>query len=292
MDGVVLTQTWSIGGPYPGSILSILGGQPQGISYSHNKYEGDSSACRVSASHPPCYCTRLQIQSDACNINNGDAHSLILSKFQHLYNLGDTYTLDSLHEQNLYNQQISKSTNPYYFSVPFSGVLVAPAAHNFIINFMSNHSADQPDGYLEKSQLKAVFGISGPDNQLRWNKGQEKIPQDWYRRPTTNPYTVEAAILDVMIGVQMYPPTFKVGGNTGTVNSIRRRHRQPDWRHLKPCKPASRYGPRMLGNSSHASRAAGHVDGLFERHYTCVEVDESVYDTGFGEFRVSTFSGV
>lgn len=52
MDGDVLTQTWSIGGPYPGSLLSDLGGQPQGISYSHNKYEGDSSACRVSVSLP------------------------------------------------------------------------------------------------------------------------------------------------------------------------------------------------------------------------------------------------
>jgi len=163
MDEVVLTQTWSIGGPYPGSILSVLGGRPQGISYSHNKYEGDSSTCRVGASHPLCYCTRLQTQSDGY-INNGNAHSLILSKFQHLYNLGDTYTLDSLREQNLYNQQISESTNQYYFSAPFSGVLVAPAAHNFIINFMSNHSADQLDGYLDESQLKIFFGISGPDN--------------------------------------------------------------------------------------------------------------------------------
>jgi hypothetical protein len=49
VDGDVLSTTWSIGGPYPGSVLNSLGGQPQGISYSHNKYEGDASATRVSA---------------------------------------------------------------------------------------------------------------------------------------------------------------------------------------------------------------------------------------------------
>jgi hypothetical protein len=91
---------------------------------------------------------------------------LILSKFQHPYNLGDAYTLDSLCEQNLYNQQIYEPTNPRYFFAPFSGILVAPATHNFIINFMSNHSTDQPNGYFDKSELKTFFGISGPDNQL------------------------------------------------------------------------------------------------------------------------------
>jgi hypothetical protein len=142
-----------------------------------------------------------------------------MSKFEHLYNLGDTYTLDTLRDQNLYNQQISETTNPYYFSIPFSGVLVAPAAHNFI-NFMSNHSADQPNGYLDKGQLKTVFGVSGLDNNLVWNKGQEQVPQAWYRRPSTNPYTAEAAVADVAIGVQMHPQTFKVGDNTGAVNGF------------------------------------------------------------------------
>jgi hypothetical protein len=41
MDGHVLTQTWSIGGHQPALTLGGLLGQPQGISYFHNKYEGD-----------------------------------------------------------------------------------------------------------------------------------------------------------------------------------------------------------------------------------------------------------
>jgi hypothetical protein len=46
-DGDLGSQTWSIGGPYQPSIIGAIGGTPEGISYSHNKYEGDASATRV-----------------------------------------------------------------------------------------------------------------------------------------------------------------------------------------------------------------------------------------------------
>lgn len=62
-DGDPLALTWSIGGPYPGT-LGLLG-TPEGISYSHNKYEADSSVTR----------------SDAY-LNDGDAYSVVLSKFE------------------------------------------------------------------------------------------------------------------------------------------------------------------------------------------------------------------
>ena len=140
--------------------------------------------------------------------------------FADLYDLGDTYTLDTLRSQNLYNRQLSESTNLYYFSAPFSGVLVAPAAHNFIINFMSNHTAEEPSGYLDKANLKTFFGISGPDDALVWNRGQEQIPQNWYRRPSSNPYSGPNAVADVILGVLAYPQTLQIGGNTGKVNSF------------------------------------------------------------------------
>lgn len=56
--GDVGTLTWSIGGPYTGSLLSLLGGEPQGISYSHNKYEADASFGRVSL---PIFSTFLSL---------------------------------------------------------------------------------------------------------------------------------------------------------------------------------------------------------------------------------------
>ena len=49
LSGDAATQTWSIGGPYIGLLSGPLG-QPQGISYSHSKYEGDVSFTRVSFS--------------------------------------------------------------------------------------------------------------------------------------------------------------------------------------------------------------------------------------------------
>jgi len=46
-DGDIGALTWSIGGPYQPSIIGQIAGNGQGISYSHNKYEGDASATRV-----------------------------------------------------------------------------------------------------------------------------------------------------------------------------------------------------------------------------------------------------
>lgn len=115
---------------------------------------------------------------------------------------------------------MSINNNPYYFNAPFSGVVVVPAAHNFIINLMSNHSAAEPNGYLDGEQLKTFFGISGQPGSFVWNKGQEQIPQNWYRRPSANPYDVAAVFADLGAQYAQYPETFKLGGNTGTTNSF------------------------------------------------------------------------
>jgi hypothetical protein len=53
--GNIVDETWSIGGPYSASsILGVLGGNPKGISYSHNRYEADASVTRVG---PPLFLT-------------------------------------------------------------------------------------------------------------------------------------------------------------------------------------------------------------------------------------------
>lgn len=53
VDGDPLTQTWSIGGaPQPVLGLPILG-KGDGLSGSHNKYEGDASPGRGGECHPP-----------------------------------------------------------------------------------------------------------------------------------------------------------------------------------------------------------------------------------------------
>jgi len=62
--GSLETMTWSIGGPQPNPLLGPVLGQAQGISYTHNFYEGDTSITRCDA-----------------YTNGGDAHSSSLNRF-------------------------------------------------------------------------------------------------------------------------------------------------------------------------------------------------------------------
>lgn len=205
-DGNVVEGVWSIGGPLPNTILGNLLGTGQGISYSHNSYEGDASIGR----------------NDAYT-NNGDAHSLNITKFEKVYAVGgpeDRYTLDKFRARFEEVQDESIANNPYYFTGAFSTVVVVPAAYNFVINFMSNHSKEEPSGYLDGYNFKTFFGVTGEPGSFKWNRGQERVPDNWYRRPSTNQYTAPDVFEDVAIGYAAYPNTLKFGGNSGTTNSF------------------------------------------------------------------------
>jgi hypothetical protein len=99
VDGNLLT--WSIGGPDARvSIPLNLLGQPQGISGSHNKYEGDASPTRGDL-----YVT-------------GNDYDLVLSRFQSLYDAGkakDEYDLQVLTDNRGKKFQESIDTNPYFW---------------------------------------------------------------------------------------------------------------------------------------------------------------------------------
>lgn len=127
VDGNVLQGVWSIGGALPPQyLLSDVVGTGQGLSYSHNNYEGDASIGR----------------NDAFT-NNGDAHSLNVSKFEDVFLLGgseDRYTLDKFRQRFHDVQQASISNNPYFFTGLFSTVVVVPAAYNFVINLVRSFS--------------------------------------------------------------------------------------------------------------------------------------------------------
>jgi hypothetical protein len=90
----------------------------------------------------------------------------------------------------------SIANNPYYFSGAFSG-LVAPAAHNFVINFMSNHSAEKPSGTLTREVLKSFFAVTGEPGSFVHNRGQERIPDNWYKRPFANALNIPEVLADV-----------------------------------------------------------------------------------------------
>nr|POF17519.1 aromatic peroxygenase [Quercus suber] len=206
IDGDPLLGTWSIGGPPPSdSLTKGLLGQAQGISYSHNNYEGDASICRFDAF-----------------LNNGDAHSLDVGRFKDAYQSTestDRYSLDAFAQNYAKKAAETVATNPHAFFAPFSG-LVAPAAYNFVINFMSNHSAEEPNGYFDGNQFKQFFAISGTYPNFKWNRGQERIPENWYRRTSTNQYNVVNVFEDLGVQFLAYPDSFKIGGNTAGVNTF------------------------------------------------------------------------
>jgi len=82
----------------------------------------------------------------------------------------------------LYTKNAIRSvmTNPYYFAAPVSTTVVAPAAYNFVIALMSNHSAEYPGGYLNSDMLQTFFAWEGEYPNFTWNKGHERIPDVGY----------------------------------------------------------------------------------------------------------------
>jgi hypothetical protein len=52
----------------------------------------------------------------------------------------------------------------------------------FIYRFMSNKSAENPEGILNKDVLKSFMSISGLEDNLVWTSGHERILDNWYKR--------------------------------------------------------------------------------------------------------------
>lgn len=215
-DGDILTQQWSIGGPQNGvsSVLGILGAG-DGLTGSHNKYETDSSPMR-----PDLY-------------QYGNNYKVITSQYQELYDKhkGEpdsevTFTFDDL--SSFRNSRFTESVeqNPHFFYGPFSGFVVSQAAFTFIPAFMSNHSAEFPNGILSRQTLNSFYGVTETggtgvgDGTLTWNAGTEKIPDNWYKRSSSVPYSIPLFVLDTLRIENKYPQITSIGGNTGTVNSF------------------------------------------------------------------------
>ncbi|KAB8556610.1 hypothetical protein FH972_025647 [Carpinus fangiana] len=210
-DGDLLS--WSIGGPQPASLVSPLKGilgQPQGISGSHNKYEGDASPTR----------------GDLFMV--GDDYSVVLDQFKGLYSLqgseteeSSNYDLGVLTTYRVKRFAESVNKNPYFFNGPFSGVEVQPAAYTFIYRFMSNKSTEFPEGRLSQNVLKAFFSITGdtPD-EFVYTPGHEKIPDNWYKRAIGDEYTIPFFEADLLAAAVQNPQFLSIGGNTGKVNTF------------------------------------------------------------------------
>ncbi|KAL8753866.1 MAG: hypothetical protein Q9199_004747 [Rusavskia elegans] len=212
-DALSLTPGYSIGGP---ASIGLLGGllsgagitrTPSGLSGSHNNYESDTSASR----------------GDQYVFGNNDL--LQIPFFQQYYDalLENTpapqqYTNLFRFRQSRFNYSIE--TNPYFFFPQFAGVLVAPAGYAFPPAMMSNHSAQYPQGYLDKETFKSFFAVTGESGNFKYQPGYERIPDNWYKRAIGTEYSIPAFLLDVLQYAHQDPRLLSVGGNTGTTNSF------------------------------------------------------------------------
>lgn len=195
---------WSIGGTPTLAQGGLTGVQGNGLSGSHNKYEGDASPTR-----PDLY-------------EAGNNYKTVTAQFQDLINHspGGQVTLDSLtaFRSDRFDTQIRN--NPNFFNGPFTGVLVQPAAYTFIYRFMANHSAENPEGLLSYETIQSWFGVQGTNGKYNAVQGTERIPTNWYRRAQEYPYELGYFLADVVNAAALHPKFLSVGGNTGKTSSF------------------------------------------------------------------------
>lgn len=203
-SGSLVDMKWSIGGPMKTTTVGGLLGKGLGLSNSHNKYEGDSSPARGDA-----------------YLHHGDAHSLVIGNYANIIKHAgkkDNYDFASMRKHIVYTHEYTIKNNPYGFFGP--GFFVSPIAHEFVTAFMSNHSADNVGGTLPKSILNSFFAVKEDKNgKMTWMPGQDRIPDNWYRRPSNNPYGVAAAFGDLGLTIKENPEIADIGGNMGKPNS-------------------------------------------------------------------------
>jgi len=76
---------------------------------------------------------------------------------------------------------------------------------------MSNHFAEHPSGHLNRDILKTSFSVDRLDDAHVWHPGQEKIPQNWYRRNSNNQYSAPKKLADTALTAPQYPHIIQIG---------------------------------------------------------------------------------
>lgn len=186
-----------------GNVLGLLG-TPRGLNGSHNIIEGDSSNTRADL------------------YMGGDASTLQLDLFQDFYDMspgeGD-YNMDLFAKRASLRFNETVSTNPNFYYGPFTGMIARNAGYLFAGRMFANYSQENiTDGHLSKSTLRSIFAVEETNGTLVYNKGHERIPENWYRRPVD--YGLVSLNLDLLDWILQYPQLASIGGNVGSVNSF------------------------------------------------------------------------
>ncbi|KAK1978651.1 oxidase [Colletotrichum cereale] len=185
------------------NVFGLLG-TPRGLNGSHNIIEGDASLTRADL-----YVT-------------GDASTMVMDQFQALYDMspgeGD-YNFDLIMERSSIRFNESIATNPNFYYGPYTGMIARSAGYFFASRLLANYSSENPvAGVLNKKTLKSFFGVQGEEGNLTYNRGWERIPENWYRTPVD--YTLIQLNLDLVALILKHPELGSIGGNMGKVNSF------------------------------------------------------------------------
>ncbi|KAG5793944.1 hypothetical protein H9Q69_007008 [Fusarium xylarioides] len=128
--------------------------------------------------------------------------------------IGDNNDMNMTYFMELYNLQ-KDAENPNY-SIDVLGWLVRASPYSFTARLAANRSAEHPDdGILDKEMLKAFFSVYGPEENMTYVIGHERIPENFYRRRYTD-YGIAANALDIV--THSHPEVLSIGGNTNGVS--------------------------------------------------------------------------
>jgi hypothetical protein len=85
---------------------------------------------------------------------------------------------------------------------------------------MSNKTEEHPQGILNGHVLKTFYAVTGEDGSFQYNRGHERIPDNWYTRNADDAYSILYLISDDLEMVLQHLDLESIGGNTGTVDTF------------------------------------------------------------------------
>ncbi|RDW75389.1 hypothetical protein BP6252_06531 [Coleophoma cylindrospora] len=192
------------------NLLDNLGGllgAPRGLSGTHNVFEVDASPTRNDLYDPI-----------------GNNNDLNMTYFKQLYDLqkdaeDPNYTIDVMFEHAVNRWYQDVAWNPNFVYLPWSGWFVRNAAILFSSRLFVNCSEEYLDGRFGKEALKTIYGVSGPDDNLVYTSGSDRIPENYYRR-AADYHVIDGSVDIVSQTIIKHPVLFSIGGNTGGVNTF------------------------------------------------------------------------
>jgi len=215
-DGDPISGQWAIGPPETDlnslGALGALLGRASGIcgQAAHLKTEGDASI------------TRGDFLAPTMNSNCASYPSFVEQLFNTADEMGGgMITPPVLAQHSSDRKAYSIANNPNYFSPAYAGVAFTFGAHMFAFELLANHSAEYPRGFMTKDLFKSMWSYTdGPNGELVYTYGHERIPENWYKRAPADAWTLADILISTGQQCLAYPSNCEVGGNTGEVNSF------------------------------------------------------------------------